>query len=67
VPLSSLEPVADPQVSLTSYIPEKPQYCFSCGFWRFNSCKIGYITREDSKACKQAILRKDLKKAGLTP
>jgi hypothetical protein len=28
--------------TLDSYLPIKPKFCYECGFWRFNQCKIGY-------------------------
>jgi hypothetical protein len=53
--------------TLDSYLPIKPKFCYECGFWRFNQCKIGYTNNKNSKSCRQAISKKDLKKARLTP
>lgn len=56
--------MATMQTDFKHLITVKPKYCFECGHWRSNRCNVGYTTNEESRSCKQAISRKDLKKAG---
>jgi len=50
--------------SLDVYCEKKPKTCGQCGYFNRYSqpCKIDYYSSAKTKACSQAIARKDLKR-----
>ena len=42
---------------------QKPETCAECGHFRYFMCRVGYSITEDSKTCRQAIAKIDVKKA----
>ncbi|MGD0071863.1 MAG: hypothetical protein ABSB71_09930 [Candidatus Bathyarchaeia archaeon] len=57
--------MATMQTDFKHLVTVKPSYCYECGYWKYGKCNgPGYQTSKDSRSCRQAVSKRDLRRAG---